>query len=78
MAEQPREQREVTDDDLKAAVKEHTPAGTQEIADAVSMTRQGVDYRLQKIEDQHPNSWVWPKKIGPTKIWLHADHVFPR
>lgn len=78
MAEQSREQREVTDDDLKAAVKEHTPAGTQEVADAVGMSRQGVDYRLQKIEDRHPNPWVWSKKIGPTKIWLHADHVFPR
>lgn len=71
-------QGEVTDDELKEAVKELTPAGTQEVADHVGLSRQGVDYRLQKIEDRYPNPWVWSKKIGPTKVWLHADHVFPR
>lgn len=71
-------QRDVTDDELKEAVKDLTPAGTQEIADRVGMTRQGVDYRLQKIEDRYETPWVWSKKIGPTKIWMHADHIFPR
>ena len=46
-------EREVTDEELKAAVKELTPAGTQEIADHVGLTRQAVDYRLQKIEDRY-------------------------
>lgn len=76
MAEQSREQREVTDDDLKAAVKEHTPAGTQEIADAVGMTRQGVEYRLKQFDDRWQNP-VWSKKIGPTRIWMHYHQVFP-
>ena len=78
MDSQSEEQRNVTDDVLKEAVKDLTPAGTQEIADRVGMTRQGVDYRLQKIEDRYETPWVWSKKIGPTKIWMHADHVFPR
>ncbi|MHC3439557.1 hypothetical protein ACYJ1Y_16065 [Natrialbaceae archaeon A-gly3] len=69
---------EVSDEELKQVVKELTPAGTQEVADRVGLTRQGVDYRLQKIEDRYPNPWVWSKKIGPTKVWLHADHVYPR
>lgn len=78
MGSQSEGQRDVTDDELKEAVKDLTPAGTQEIADRVGMTRQGVDYRLQKIEDRYETPWVWSKKIGPTKIWMHADHIFPR
>lgn len=70
--------REVTDEELKTAVKELTPAGTQEVAEHVGLTRQAADYRLQQIEDRHSNPWVWSKKIGPTKVWLHADHVAPR
>lgn len=69
---------EVTDKELKAAVKELTPAGTQEVADHVGLTRQAVDYRLQKIEDRYATPWVWSKTIGPTKVWLHAEHVYPR
>lgn len=71
-------QGEVSDEDLKATVKEMTPAGTQEVADYVGLSRQAVDYRLQKIEDRHSTPYVWSKKIGPTKVWLHADHVYPR
>jgi DNA invertase Pin-like site-specific DNA recombinase len=78
MAEQTRRQTKVTDEELKAAVKELTPAGTQEVADHVGLTRQAVDYRLQKIEDRYETPWVWSKMIGPTKVWLHADQVFPR
>ena len=65
----------VTDTELKTAVKELTPAGTQEVADRVGLSRQAVDNRLQQIEDRYANPWVWSKKIGPTKVWLHADHV---
>lgn len=78
MAEQPRLQTKVTDKKLKAAVKELTPTDTQEVADHVGLTHQAVDYRLQKIEDRYVTPWVWSKMIGPTKIWLHADHVHPR
>ncbi|MDB9235823.1 hypothetical protein [Halorubrum ezzemoulense] len=69
---------DVTDEELRAAVKDLTPAGTQEVADRVGLSRQGVDNRLRRIEDRHPSPWVWSKKIGPTKVWLHADHVAPR
>lgn len=78
MAEQTRRQIKATDEELKEAVKELTPAGTQEVADHVGLTRQAADYRLQKIEERYSTPWVWSKKIGPTKVWLHADHVFPR
>lgn len=69
---------DVTDEDLKAAVKELTPAGTQEVADHVGLTRQAADYRLRQLEDRYSNPLVWSKKIGPTKVWLHATHVAPR
>jgi len=72
------EHESVTDEELKAAVKERTPAGTQEVADHVGLTRQATDYRLRQIEDRYENPWVWSKKIGPTRVWLHADHVHPR
>jgi hypothetical protein len=69
---------DVTDEDLRIAVRDLTPAGTQEVADRVELSRQAVDYRLQAIEDRTPYPWVWSKKIGPTKVWLHRDHVPPR
>jgi hypothetical protein len=69
---------DVTDEELKAAVKDLTPAGTQEVTDHVGMSRGAADYRLQKIEDRYSNPWVWSKMVGPTKVWLHADHVYPR
>lgn len=71
-------QRDVTDEDLKDAVKELTPAGTQDVADRVGLSRQSVDDRLQQIEGHSSYPLVWSKKIGPTKVWLHADHVAPR
>jgi len=78
MTGNPTPQREVTDKELKAAVKELTPAGTQEVADHVGLTRQATDYRLRQIEDRHQPPQVWSKKIGPTKVWLHCTHVAPR
>lgn len=65
----------VTDDDLKAAVKDRTPAGTQEIADYVGLTRQGAEYRLKQMHDQWQNP-VWTKKIGPTRVWMHCHRVW--
>ena len=67
----------VTDDALKDAVKERTPASTTEVANRTTLTRQAVAYRLKQIEGRWANSWVWSKKIGPTRVWFHADHVFP-
>jgi len=69
---------EVTDEELTETVKEMTPAGTKEVADHVGLSRQAADYRLQQLKDNSPYPRVWSKKIGPTKVWLHADHVAPR
>jgi DNA invertase Pin-like site-specific DNA recombinase len=71
-------QGDVTDKDLRDAVRELTPSGTQEVADRVGLSRQAVDRRLRQVEDRHGTPLVWSKKIGPTKVWLHADHVAPR
>lgn len=72
------QQSRVADEDIKAAVKDLTPASTQEIADRIDLSRQAAEYRLKQIEDRWENPWIWSKKIGPTRIWLHAEHVFPR
>ena len=74
MSEQSGQQGEVSDDDLQEAVKELTPAGTQEVADYVGMSRQAAEYRLKQFDEQWNNS-VWSKKIGPTRIWMHRHHV---
>jgi len=71
-------QGEATDKELIEAVKECTPAGTSEVAEHVGLTRQATDYRLQQLEDSGPHPWVWSKKVGPTKVWLHRTHVPPR
>jgi hypothetical protein len=46
---------DVTDEDLRVAVKEFTPAGTQEVTDCVGLSRHAVDHRPQQIEDRHAN-----------------------
>lgn len=69
---------DVSDDELKTAVKDLTPAATAEVAERVGMSRQGVEYRLKKLEDRYDTPWVWSKMIGSTRVWLHADHVYPR
>ena len=74
MSERSGQQGEVSDDDLKEAVKELTPAGTQEIADRVGLSRQAAEYRLKKFDDTWQNP-VWSKKIGPTRVWLHHQKV---
>lgn len=65
-----------TDETLKDVVKELTPAGTQEIADRVGMSRQGVEYRLKQFHDRWLNP-VWSKKVGPTRVWMHHHRVWP-
>lgn len=64
-----------TDETLKDVVKELTPAGTQEIADRVGMSRQGVEYRLKQLHDRWRNP-VWSKKVGPTRVWMHHHRVW--
>ncbi len=48
------------------AVREHEPAGTTEIADAVGVARQSADYRLRQLETQ---GLVKSKKIGNSLVW---------
>lgn len=48
------------------AVREHEPAGTTEIADAVGVARQSADYRLRQLETQ---GLVKNKKIGNSLVW---------
>lgn len=65
MAEDPR--REFTDTDLLDAVSDHAPASTQEIAETVGATRQGVDRRLKRLADE---GRVQRKQIAKVQVWF--------
>ena len=69
---------DVDDEAIMDAVKELTPAGTQEVADRIGLTRQATEYRLKNIEERASIPAVWSKKIGPTRVWLHSQHIYPR
>lgn len=56
--------------DILAAVREHAPAATREVADAVGFARQNADYRLRRLEDEGK---VRRKKVGPTLVWLPGE-----
>lgn len=60
--------RQFSDRDLIKTVREHEPAGTQEIADVIGATRRAVEYRLQSMADDETND-VQRKKIGRTLVW---------
>jgi predicted transcriptional regulator len=45
---------------------------TQEIADAVGVTRQGADYRLRQLRD---DGEVTAEKIGNTLVWSLPPQV---
>jgi predicted transcriptional regulator len=64
--------RQFSDQDLIDAVREHEPAGTQEIADAIGATRRAVEYRLRSLTDDETNH-VKAKKIGRTLVWFISD-----
>ena len=53
------------------AIREHSPASTKEIADAVGVTRQGADYRLRKLEQDNK---VTAKMVGNSLVWMVADN----
>ena len=57
-------------EDYLNAVREHEPASTSDIADAVDVTRQGADYRLRKLEEEER---VRSKMVGNSLVWLPAD-----
>lgn len=55
------------EEDYLDAVREHEPAATREVAEAVGVTRQGADYRLKRLEDK---GLVRSKKIGRELVWM--------
>lgn len=57
------------EEDILAAVREHAPAATSEVAEAVGFARQNADYRLRRLAGEGK---VQRKKVGPTLVWLPA------
>lgn len=57
---------EHSDDDVIAAVREHTPAATSDVADELGIARQSADYRLRKLAD---SGRVRRKKIAASLVW---------
>lgn len=61
-----------SDDEYLDAVREHDPAATSEVADAVGVARQSADYRLRKLEGQGK---VASKRIGNSLAWTVIEDV---
>lgn len=64
--------KEVSDDNLVAAVAGVEPAGTTTVAEAVDMTRPGAYRRLQTLEDA---GRVTVSRIGGSLVWSSADDL---
>lgn len=60
-------ERNVSDNEVLAAVEKHTPAGTTEVADELGIARQSADYRLRQLQER---GLVSSKKIGGTLAWM--------
>jgi predicted transcriptional regulator len=56
----------VSDTDILSAVDQHEPAATTEIAETVSMTRQGTEKRLKSLLEKEK---VSRKMIGASAVW---------
>jgi len=54
------------DEEILDAVRNHEPAGTSEVADALGCTTQNADYRLRKLRDA---GRVESKKVGRSLVW---------
>ena len=63
------------DDVIIQAVREHAPASTKEIADAVGCSRQNVDRRLRQFRERGA---VASKKTGPALVWWLDDSALAR
>jgi predicted ArsR family transcriptional regulator len=59
-----------SEDEYVDAIREHAPASTKEIAEAVGVTRQGADYRLRRLED---TGTVESKMVGNSLVWMVPD-----
>ncbi|MFC5973405.1 winged helix-turn-helix domain-containing protein [Halomarina salina] len=57
---------EHTDEDVLEAVREHAPAGTQEVAGELGIARQSADYRLRRLLEE---GRVSKKKVGNSLVW---------
>lgn len=57
----------VSDDEILEAVREHEPAGTAEVGNAVGLARQNADYRLRKLAEEDR---VTKKMVGNSLVWF--------
>lgn len=62
------------DTDVLAAVRNHNPAATSEVADDLGIARQSADYRLRKLADE---GRVRQKKIGASAVWTVVEDGEP-
>lgn len=54
--------------EVEQAVYRLTPAGTQEVADLIGLSRQCMAARLRALDVREK---IWSKKVGPTMVWMH-------
>lgn len=72
--EQGRFSPEHADADVLAAVRNHNPAATSEVADDLDIARQSADYRLRKLAEE---GRVRQKKIGASAVWMPIENGEP-
>ncbi|WP_135824607.1 winged helix-turn-helix transcriptional regulator [Halorussus ruber] len=61
---------DITETDILGVVRQNEPAGTQEVADELGLSRQGADYRLRRLSEVGK---VLSKKVGGTLVWSVED-----
>lgn len=61
-----------SDEEYLEAVRQHEPAATSEIAEAVGVTRQSADYRLRQLED---DGRVESETIGNSLAWRLVERA---
>lgn len=60
-------QKQHTDGDVLAAVREHEPAATSEVVAELGIVHQSADYRLRNLREEDR---VESKKIGASLVWF--------
>jgi predicted transcriptional regulator len=60
-----------SEEDVLAAVREHAPAATTEVADHLGIKRPSADYRLRQLEEAGK---VTSKKIGNSLAWSPTEN----
>jgi predicted transcriptional regulator len=66
----------ITDQEVLEAVKQHEPAATREVGEALGIVRSSADYRLRQLRDE---GMVKSKKVGRELVWMigeNQDHEF--